>query len=79
MSEAARRSFLEDLEATRPIHVEKKLLIGGYVGWRGAVAREWLERKKAKKKNLQSWINVCAVLGTLIATGLTAYAAFVPK
>lgn len=79
MNEAARRNFLEDLEATRLVHVEKKLLIGGYLGWQKAVAREWLERKKSKNKNLQNWINICAVLGTFIATGLATYAAFAPK
>lgn len=79
MSETARRSFLEDLENTHQDYVEKKLLIGGYAGWREGVARGWLEQRKARKMNLQTWINIAVGSGMLIVTSFAAIAAFAPK
>lgn len=79
MSDTARRRFLEDLENMDPNYVEKKLLIGDYVGWRETVARRWIERRNAKRKNLLTWLSAAMGLGMLVATAVTTVAAFMPK
>lgn len=76
MTDSARRRFLEDLENTDPDYVERKLLIGDYSGWREVVARGWIEQRRAKKKNLLTWIAVAMGLGTLVATAVAAVAPF---
>jgi hypothetical protein len=79
MNDTARRRFLEDLENMDPDYVEKKLLIGDYVGWRETVARGWIERRNAKRRSLHTWLSAAMGLGMLVATAVTAVAAFMPK
>lgn len=72
MNEIERRNFVEDLQATRSKHVRKKLLVGGYVGWRRAVAKEWLEQHDAQKR---FWISVgIGVFGLVVTSAVTLVA-----